>query len=780
MEHRTGREFAPRLTSSILGDSGMDPAPSGATSRAQSVGSAGTPKSPWAALSPVRRKDSRYPSLNQLHVMDSVRDQQELKSSRWTAGDFFLGTKTGHLLVLLAMAILLLFGGALAWRLMGGNDLYDDSWSQSFWFSWGMFFDPGTQMSFEAREANKFKTVAMLFSVCGFTFNLLLLGIIVETARMTLDSWKKSRSRIVATGHTLLLGWSEKTLFLLRELGGAAKSSREGARIVILAQEDELLMETQVAQYFHDPRDRRRIQFRTGCPHHCAELMKVSAPSARTIIILGGGVDDRRSDLGLVRTTVALASLPTRPGGSIVAEVRHSETSHVIRSVLDSARGVIARDAINRVLCLVAVDPAVGHCYADLVSFVDGQELYCVALSKLDRPQEGTSFGEACAAFGPEAICVGAISDGQTVIAPPEGYRLDGKIDKLLILANSQAGITNQSSLRKNAARKGPMAQPARLAPEADVRSLLSKMPARQPKTIVVVGWPVDVGDFAHTLDFYLARGSTVHVLSEVDVETRQRRLQDERPGVAFSNIRFEHVVGAPTSIRQLRNLPLEDAAAILVLAEGPDDAVEPDATAIDSASLASVITIDSLLKKLPRQRPALICEILDPETERMLSGNSELHKCATFFHSNALETGMFAMASSTPDVFNALLRMMQPEETGSIAAMPAEVYLGEDELDQVAVDFWDLRARVRQRGDLLLGWKFAGADRPDLNPPKDIPIVLRSGDTVLVLTGDAAPTGSHFGSAGSPGGPAAGPSPPAGLEQPTVDWGLPHISVAC
>ena len=51
------------------------------------------------------------------------------------------------------------------------------------WFSWGVFFDPGTQTGIESIAKGQEKFVAVTFSVLGFVFNLVFLGIVVEQVR---------------------------------------------------------------------------------------------------------------------------------------------------------------------------------------------------------------------------------------------------------------------------------------------------------------------------------------------------------------------------------------------------------------------------------------------------------------------------------------------------------------------------------------------------------------------------------------------------------------------
>jgi hypothetical protein len=72
-----------------------------------------------------------------------------------------------------------------------------------------------------------------MFSLMGFTFWLVVLGLVVDLMHNLLDAWKKRSFRIVMNDHTLILGWTPKTTILVKELCMAAESSG-GAKIIVM------------------------------------------------------------------------------------------------------------------------------------------------------------------------------------------------------------------------------------------------------------------------------------------------------------------------------------------------------------------------------------------------------------------------------------------------------------------------------------------------------------------------------------------------------------------
>eukprot|EP01052_Picozoa_sp_SAG31_P011315 SAG31_NODE_638_length_13329_cov_13.538095_10_plen_95_part_00 len=80
-----------------------------------------------------------------------------------------LGSLIGQLLGLGVVAVVLVLGGAAVLALThGAEGVYDASdFGQLTWFSWGIFFDPGTQTGLAPDERVWTKTVAVIFSLLG-------------------------------------------------------------------------------------------------------------------------------------------------------------------------------------------------------------------------------------------------------------------------------------------------------------------------------------------------------------------------------------------------------------------------------------------------------------------------------------------------------------------------------------------------------------------------------------------------------------------------------------
>lgn len=724
------------------------PSPEGATRAWFRGGATDIPESPKAQHGAMVVSASSAPRM----LQDGQR-KGRVRSARAGCMDWLLGTWQGQWVGLISVGLGLIVCGTVTWKLNGGNNDYGTSWKHCVWISWGLFFDPGTQTGISADDPNAILWTALVFSVMGFIYNLSVLGIIVETARSVMTRWKLERFKIVMTDHVLVLGWTDKTLFLLEEiLKEAENRGSKRQKVVVLADRGELEMKGQVKAHLGDSLAGHTVKFHRGCIYNPKDLLRVSVASARDIILLGRGGPADEADLEAVRVMVALAALPVLLNGRVLAEVRCANTAPVLEALLPSvAEGIHARSAVNRMLCYMATQPAVGDCLACLSSFSDGDELYLVRVPLLD----GSSFGKACRHFA-KSVCVGLKPAGQQVVLAPPDERVLLPTDRLLLIAPDETAIAEQgrgaSQLLKQQQQRlstGVMEsgnQLRRILTGQPWDSVVAPKPSSPavdlgdawhglPSIFVMIGWPDEVGDLLMALDCQVPPDTTLHLLSAKTVPEREESLAACK--ACLRHLRLEHHVGKGTAVEHLEALPLAQARAILVLAEGQEQRAQAQdgasAIAKDSACLACAVTICSLCdgrygQDLARQlRGRVICELLDPRTDGMLARNKELRKRCIFFRSNALETGLFAMASSEPVVFNTLQLLLMPSsDVGSLFSWPLARFVYPTELPSAHADapgkgvaggggefllfsFWDLHARVRRCcGGLLIGWQKA------------------------------------------------------------------------
>jgi len=100
-------------------------------------------------------KGRRRRSLAAHARREETRDESRGGTAAWTPREFLLGHVVGQFVMLGLIAVGLICGGTVAWIACGRSrtEDYNRSLREALWFSWGVFFDPGTQTSTRTRAS---------------------------------------------------------------------------------------------------------------------------------------------------------------------------------------------------------------------------------------------------------------------------------------------------------------------------------------------------------------------------------------------------------------------------------------------------------------------------------------------------------------------------------------------------------------------------------------------------------------------------------------------------
>jgi len=675
--------------------------------------------------------------------------------------DWALGTTIGQWTVLFSFGAILIFCGTVAYRITPGTEATPaNTWYESAWASYTLWADVGTQTGFVAADPGQCLFVAIVFSFLGFVYNLALLGLVVDVIRGQLAHWKWAKSRISARDHILILGWGDKTLFLLDELvaanvalhGKCGCGRRHGLRrkIVILAEHSVHDMQQDVKTYFMSrARSKsvgnayKRIEFRRGDPADQAELLKVSAPFAEDILIMSHGQGESvGSDQRVLQTLLSLAALnlelPLQ--ADIFAEMQTQDALHVMRDIFPKAEGIIARQAVNRMVILRALVSSVGFAYLDMVSFNRGGEMHLIPVPKA---LVGSTFSESVRLFK-DAVVMGVKAGPgeedddskpnniQGLV--PAGGRPFARGDVLVVFATERAAADAELMELGDGSKKVQDTTGAEIRFQ-DLRMADGQLrlgpTAAGPKVILLLGCPPDFPDFLEMLDCYLQEGSEVHVLSERNAHSRAdllRKAWGTSEVTSESDLRSflkrisvtQHY-GSPQFRWALRLLPLERADCAIILAETLTKQDTPDAA--DSRSLTTVITLRAMMPKdKSKKKCKVVTELVHPKSQLVVQGNGNLRKHGSFVYSTLQETGVFALASEDKQLYEILMQILSPDnEAGHISVARSSDFIRGVE----ALSFFDLHDRIlAQSNCILLGWRRSNEQYPKLNPDqKSLPL---------------------------------------------------------
>ncbi|KAF3451064.1 hypothetical protein FNV43_RR07153 [Rhamnella rubrinervis] len=603
-------------------------------------------------------------------------------------------------LALLVATLLLIF--------LGGMALYgvkDESLAECLWLSWTFVADSGNHANSEQMGE---KLVSVSISFGGMLIFAMMLGLVSDAISEKFDSLRKGRSEVVEQNHTLILGWSDKLGSLLNQLA-IANESLGGGIVVVMAERDKEEMELDIAKMEFDFKGTSVI-CRSGSPLILADLKKVSVSKARAIIVLAEDGNADQSDARALRTVLSLTGVKKGLRGHIVVELSDLDNEVLVKLVGgDLIETVVAHDVIGRLMIQCARQPGLAQIWEDILGF-ENCEFYIKRWPQLD----GMHFEDVLISF-PDAIPCGvkvASLGGKIILNPDDSYVLqDG--DEVLVIAEDDDTYTPAAL---------PMVWRGSLPKDFVV--------PKSTERILFCGWRRDMEDMIMVLDAFLAPGSELWMFNDVPEKEREKKLIDGGLDISrLVNISLVNREGNAVIRRHLESLPLESFDSILILA---DESVEDSAIQADSRSLATLLLIrDIQAKRLPMitqvdrgsfsqgswigemqqasDKSVIISEILDPRTKNLLS----MSKISDYVLSNELVSMALAMVSEDRQI-NDVLEELFAEEGNEMHIRQADLYLREGE----ELSFYEILLRARQRREIVIGYRFAKAERAVINPP--------------------------------------------------------------
>ena len=577
--------------------------------------------------------------------------------------------------------------------------------------------DPGS-MTQDIETSPWFLVFTVLAGLIGIVMFSALIAFLTTSLEQRLAAFRKGHSKVLHTGHSLILGWNDRIVDILNELV-LANESEDDAVVVILADRDKEEMDDHLAQYL-DSTANTRVITRSGSPSAPVDLGVASVEACRSAIVLArcnasdAGTDRRSSDINVIKTILAVRA--ARPDGhrlNIVAEVFDESNRRLAESVAPEEVTIVdADDVLARIIVQTSRSVGVAQVYDEILSFA-GSELYLIA-----GPWEsGTAFREMSFHFS-DGVAVGLRrADGELLMNPPTDTSVD-EGDELVVLAQDDSTIDFQADRV--------------MTPQEHDR--VSNRRSIRPERQLLIGWTSKASTIVREFGEYVAPGSEIDVL-----------LRSDAPGIPaeiasvdaeLDNVELSVLEGDPLTDDILERLDPYAYEEIVILSQHGGGATD------DTRTDAETVMILLLLRNVLREHrsdgrpPKLITEVLDSTTQALVAETGVYD----FIVSNRLVSQVLAQLSEDPrkaQVFDHLFA----ERGAEIYCKPVERYL--PEVPSV-VTFGDLIAAGHARGEIVLGVKLAEFERdPDrrfgirLVPNKGEPIDLDAPDSLVVLAND-------------------------------------------
>ncbi len=613
--------------------------------------------------------------------------------------DSYMSRGTSALLAaLFALSALIIFAAAALVKITGSAP-NNESLFKLAWMGLLRTLDSGTM---GGDDGSVFFLFMMLVVTLGGVFVVsALIGIINNGLEDKLDELRKGRSQVLENEHTLILGWSPQIFTIIAELVAANENRKNGAVIVVLADQDKVEMEDAINDRISDKKN-TRIICRSGNPIDLTDLEIVSPHSARSIIVLAEGDDP---DTHVIKSVLALTNNPNRRAEPyhIVTQVRDPKNMDVVKMLgaKDTVQPILANDLIARVVAQTSRQSGLSIVYTELMNF-GGDEIYF----KQEPALSGKTYGESLFAYETSSVMGIRKADGSVALNPAMDTRIESG-DQIFAMAEDDDKIIFSTS---------------RPALDASLIRERGTNSAPKPERALILGWNRSGATIIRELDNYVAKGSQVTIVSNIEDLEKQIRVE-------VGKLKNQKVIAQAGDIRDrdlLESLEVTEYDHVIVLAYSQLEAQEADAI-----TLVALLHLRDIAEK--DETPfSIISEMLDLRNREL----AEAAKVDDFIVSEHLISLMMSQLSENAELMDVFADMFDPEGS-EIYIKPISDYVATDQ----PIDFYTVVEAARRRGETAIGYRVMSESHNAeksygiiTNPKKSARITFSPEDKVIVI----------------------------------------------
>lgn len=544
-----------------------------------------------------------------------------------------------------------------------------------------------------AGEKGSFAYMSVMFagSLGGIFIVSMLVGLLSNGLKEKVDRLRRGRSRIVESGHTVVLGWSDQVFTIVAELV-KAHASQPGSVIAVLAEHDKLAMEESIRERVGDL-GRTRLVCRTGRPTEPRDLTLMNLASARSVVVLSPEGDD--PDAHVIKILLALAK---RDGAHPPVVAAIAASRNIAAARLAGGKDVYlvdSDDTAARLIVQSSRQSGMSVVCMDLLNF-DGGEIYlCPA-----GATAGRTYGEALHAYE-TATVIGLRRPAGVVLNPPMDTVVEDA-DEVIVIASDDSAI--------HVAAGAPVVDEDAVAATAERAGL-------EPERTLLLNWNERAHKIVRYLDGYVAPGSVLEVAAD-----------HPKAGAGLTGLRnlTVNVKDCDTTDRYaLESLGAGLFQHVIVLS---DDRFSPHHG--DTRTLMTLLQLRDMQSVLG-EHYSIVSEMHD-EGNRALAEVTEADDIVISDTVIGLLLAQLAENRHLAEVFGYLFDSRGSE----IYPRPAAGYV----TPGVKVSFSTVIESARRRGETAIGYRSAAARNTPphygivLNPPKSDHVLLDHQDSVIVL----------------------------------------------
>ncbi|MCK6582142.1 MAG: NAD-binding protein [Anaerolineales bacterium] len=597
-------------------------------------------------------------------------------------------------LIIIFIAAAVIRVGALA---MAGESA--PSFGEAAWMSLMRTLDAGTM---GGDTGPGFRIVMLLVTIGGIFIVSTLIGILSNGLEERIEQLRKGRSLVLENDHTLILGWTPQIFTVISELVTANESRKSGAVIVVLADQDKVEMEDAVRERVPDSKN-TRIICRSGSPMDMTDLEIASPHTARSIIVLSEGDDP---DTRVIKCVLAITNNPNRRSEPyhIVTQIRDPQNMDVLKllSENDVVQPILTTDLIARVVAQTSRQSGLSVVYTELLNF-GGDEIYF----KQEPGLSGKTFGDALLAYETSTVMGIRRADGAILVSPKMDTRIEPG-DSIFAIAEDDDKIQLSNT---------------RIIPDQNLIQRSASASKPKPESGLILGWNRSGSIIVRELDKYVAKGSELLIVSDVDNLEKQilrdvGKLKNQRLKVMEGDIRDRAL---------LDELDVTEYDHVIVLAYSHLNVQEADAI-----TLVTLLHLRDIAEK-DATPFSIISEMLDLRNREL----AEATNVDDFIVSEHLISLMLAQLSEDAELKDVFADLFDPEG--------AEIYLkpiGDYVKIGEPVNFYTAVEAAKRRGETAIGYRIMSESHDagkaygvHTNPKKSEKVSFKPVDKLIVIS---------------------------------------------
>ncbi|NJM52717.1 MAG: potassium transporter TrkA [Blastocatellia bacterium] len=576
------------------------------------------------------------------------------------------------------------------------------SFIEGFWQSLMRSMDAGT-VAGDAAEDNgsgwAFRLWGLAVTFGGIFILSSLIGILTSGLEGKLEELRKGKSFVVEENHTLILGWSPRIFRVISELCVANENASK-PRVVILADKDKIEMEDEIRGKIEDT-GRTKVVCRSGSPIDLDDLEIVNPHATKSIIILSPE-EFSDPDSQVIKMILAITNNPNRRPEPyhIVAELRDAKNINVAKMVgKDEVELVLPSELVSRITVQTSRQTGLSVVYKELLDF-GGDEIYF----KNEAGVVGKTYGEILSKFEDSAL-IGIRSNGLTKLNPPMKTVIKTGDSIVSIAADDdRIRLNGSSSVNESAI-------------------VLYKPERAQTERNLILGWNHKGEIIAREMDNYVAEGSELTVVSELEgTQTVVEQIATE-----LKNLKVSFQLGDTTDRKLLDSMELTSYQHIILLCYGDDMEIQE----ADSKTLMTLLHLRDIEAK-KGEAYSVVSEMLDVKNRAL----AEVAKADDFIVSDEL-AGLLLTQVAENKQLGKVFDDLFDADGAEIYLKPVTDYVSTNS----SVNFYTILESAKRRNETAIGYRILAAANDAekgygvrVNPPKSQNISFSIDDKVIVL----------------------------------------------